>query len=186
MVPKQPYTADFDTQLKGLYRIESAGDPYAFTQFEAINARLAFPCFDEPRFKTPFDVTLTIPGEQFAGANTPVKTAVDLPDGRQRIHYLPTPNLPTYLIAWAVGPLDVVSGQPLPPNSVRSRPVPFRGIAAKGQGPRLAYALKHTSAFVTFMEEYFGIPYPYRKLDIVAVPDFSSGAMENVGLITFR
>ncbi|MBW2403795.1 MAG: M1 family peptidase, partial [Deltaproteobacteria bacterium] len=58
------YTARFDSPLRGLYRVESAGDAYAFTQFESISARLAFPCFDEPRFKTPFDVTLTVPDDQ--------------------------------------------------------------------------------------------------------------------------
>jgi alanyl aminopeptidase len=180
------YTAGFDTPLRGLYRVEAAGEAYAFTQFEAISARLAFPCFDEPRFKTPFDVTLTVPADQVAVANTPVDRAIKLPDGMQRISYTPTPPLPTYLLAWAVGPLEVVNGPTIPPSEGRPFPVPLRGIAAKGQGRHLAYALERTGAFVTVLEDYFGIPYPYRKLDLVAVPDFAAGAMENVGLITFR
>ena len=180
------YTAGFDTPLRGLYRVDAGGEAYAFTQFESISARLAFPCFDEPRFKTPFDVTLTVPDDQIAVANTPVDRAIKLPDGLQRISYTPTPPLHTYLLAWAVGPLDVVGGPTIPPSEGRPFPVPLRGIAAKGQGQHLAYALERTGAFVAVLEDYFGIPYPYRKLDLVAVPDFAAGAMENVGLITFR
>ena len=180
------YSAGFDTPLRGLYRVESAGGAYAFTQFESISARLAFPCFDEPRFKTPFEVTLTIPASQFAAANTPVERAIELPDGLQRISFMPTLPLPTYLVAWAVGPLDVVIGPAIGPNEGRPLPIPLRGIAAKGQGERLRHALERTGKFVLALEDYFGIPYPYRKLDLVAVPDFASGAMENVGLITFR
>lgn len=180
------YTGRFDHPLRGLYKVETGGRAYAFTQFEAISARLAFPCFDEPRFKTPFDVTLVVPKEAFAAANTPVDSAVALPDGRQRIRFLTTPPLPTYLIAWAVGPLDVVPAQPIPASELRPTPIPFRGIAARDRGSRLAYALAQTPALLEVLEAYFAIPYPYRKLDIVAVPDFAAGAMENVGLITFR
>ena len=180
------YSAGFDTPLRGLYRVESAGNAYAFTQFESINARLAFPCFDEPRFKTPYDVTLTIPQGQVAAANTPLDRSIELPDGLQRISFMPTLPLPTYLVAWAVGPLDVFVGPTIGPDEGRPSPIPLRGLAAKGHGGQLQYALDRTGEFVLALEDYFDIPYPYRKLDLVAVPDFASGAMENVGLITFR
>ncbi len=180
------YTAPFDRTLRGLYKVESNDQAYAFTQFESISARLAFPCFDEPRFKTPFDLTLTVPAGQVAAANTPIDRAINLPDGRQRVSFMLTPPLPTYLVAMTVGPLDVVSGPTLAPTNERPFPVPLRGIAAQGQGKRLRYALERTQAFVLALEDYFGMPYPYRKLDLVAVPDFAAGAMENVGLITFR
>ena len=180
------YSAPFDTPLRGLYRVQTGGQTYAFTQFESISARLAFPCFDEPRFKTPFEVTLTVPEGEFAAANTPVDRAISLPSGLQRISFLPTPPLPTYLVAFAVGPFDVVTGTAIPPNEGRAFPIPLRGLAAKGRGTRLQYALGQTARFVEALEAYFGIPYPYRKLDLVAVPDFAAGAMENVGLITFR
>ncbi|UCH29236.1 MAG: M1 family metallopeptidase [Myxococcales bacterium] len=180
------YTAPFDTPLRGLYRVRSGGETYAFTQFESISARLAFPCFDEPRFKTPFEVTLTVPADEFASSNTPVDRAIALPDGLQRISFVPTPPLPTYLVAFAVGPFDVVSGETMQPKGERSLPIPIRGIAPKGKGPLLQYALRHAAPFIEELERYFGIPYPYRKLDLVAVPDFAAGAMENVGLITFR
>ncbi|MEM6956159.1 MAG: M1 family aminopeptidase, partial [Myxococcota bacterium] len=93
---------------------------------------------------------------------------------------------PSYLFALAVGPLDIVEGDAIPANDVRSEPLPFRGIAARGRGDELAYTMEHTGAIVAQLEAYFGIPYPYDKLDVVAVPDFEAGAMENVGLITFR
>jgi len=180
------YTAPFDTPLRGLYRVESGGETYAFTQFESISARLAFPCFDEPRFKTPFELTLTAPAGHFVAANTPVESAIALPGELQRVSFMPTPPLPTYLVAFVVGPFDVVSGAAISPSEVRSAPIPMRGIAAKGKGPLLRYALERTARFVESLERYFGIPYPYQKLDLVAVPDFAAGAMENVGLITFR
>ena len=180
------YSAGFDAPLRGLYRVKAAGNAYAFTQFESISARLAFPCFDEPRFKTPFELTLTIPAAQFAAANTPVERTIELPDGLQRVSFMPTAPLPTYLVAWTVGPLDVVMGPTIAPHAGRAVPIPLRGIAARGQGARLPHALGRTGKFVEALEDYFAIPYPYAKLDLVAVPDFAAGAMENVGLITFR
>lgn len=180
------YAARLDSRLEGLYKVRSNGETYAFTQLEATNARKVFPCFDEPRFKTPFQLTVTAPGDQIVASNTPVDRAVQLPNGLQRVAFLPTPPLPTYLVAFVVGPFDVVSGPEIPSGKGRPLPIPLRGIAAKGQGPLLQYALDHTGAFVENLERYFDIPYPYQKLDLVAVPDFAAGAMENVGLITFR
>ena len=180
------YTARFDAPLKGLYRVRTGGEAYAFTQFESISARLAFPCFDEPRFKTPFELTLTVPADEVAAANTPVEQAIPIAGGMQRVSFITTPPLPTYLVAFAVGPLDVVQGETIPPSETRPFPIPLRGIAAKGRGPALSYALDQTAKYVLALERYFGMPYPYRKLDLVAVPDFAAGAMENVGLITFR
>ncbi|MFK8017186.1 MAG: M1 family aminopeptidase, partial [Gammaproteobacteria bacterium] len=91
-----------------------------------------------------------------------------------------------YLVALAVGDLDVVEAPPIPPNGKRKTPLPLRGIAAHGKGADLAYALENTGALLAPLENYFDQPYPYSKLDIIAVPDFQSGAMENAGAITFR
>jgi len=180
------YTAPFDRKLKGLYRVDEGDDHYAFTQFEATSARYAFPSFDEPRFKTPFETTLLVEDGDVALSNTPEVGREPADDGLVRVRFAPTPPIPTYLVAMAVGPLDVVEGTPIPANDVRSRPVPLRGVAAKGKGGDLSRALEGTGPLLASLEDYFGIPYPYAKLDIVAVPDFASGAMENVGLITFR
>ncbi len=179
------YDAAFDRQLKGLYRVDTGGESYAFTQFEATSARLAFPCFDEPRFKTPFDLTLSVRPEHQAIANTTATSTREV-GGMREVRYATTEPLPTYLVAMAVGPLDVVEHAAIPANAVRDRPLPLRGVAARGRGARLAYALEHTGALLAYLEEYFGTPYPYDKLDIIAVPDFASGAMENAGAITFR
>ena len=179
------YDAPFDRQLKGLYRVDSGGDAYAFTQFEATSARYAFPCFDEPRFKTPFDLTLAVSPEHEAVANT-IPASERVVQGMKEVRFSETLPLPTYLVAMAVGPLDIVEHDPIPPSAVRQRPLPLRGVAARGRGPQLAYALERTGALLAYLEQYFGIEYPYDKLDIIAVPDFASGAMENAGAITFR
>ncbi|MDQ3034648.1 MAG: M1 family metallopeptidase, partial [Myxococcota bacterium] len=180
------FSAPFDRQLKGLYRVDVGDDRYAFTQFEATSARYAFPSFDEPRFKTPYDLELTVPESDVAIANTTAIETTPVEGGLKRVRFATTLPLPTYLVAVAVGPLDVVEAPPLPPTSVRHRPLPLRGVAARGRGPELAYALEHTPELLAALEEYFGTEYPYDKLDIIAVPDFASGAMENAGAVTFR
>lgn len=180
------YDAPFDRQLKGIYRVDVGEDHYAFTQFEATSARYAFPSFDEPRFKTPFSMAITSPSSDRVVGNTLETAAEDAGEGLTRHVFADTLPLPTYLIALAVGPLDIVEGTAIPANAVRHRPLPFRGIAARGRGAELRYAMEHTPAIVASLEAYFGIEYPYDKLDILAVPDFASGAMENAGAITFR
>lgn len=179
------YDAAFERDLEGLYRVDVAGASYAFTQFEPVSARLAFPCFDEPSFKTPFEVWLTVPKDDAAITNAPEVSSEALGEFK-RVRFAKTPPLPSYLIAFAVGPLDVVPGAPIAANDVRAAPVPLRGVAVKGQGTRLAYALEHTGKILDALERYTGLPYPYGKLDVIAVPDFGPGAMENAGAVTFR
>ena len=180
------YDAPFNRKLEGLYRVDEGNRSYAFSQFEAIAARLCFPGFDEPSFKTPFDIALTVKAEHQAITNTVVKNETLLDSGMKQIHFARTPKLPTYLLAFAVGDLDVVSGPEIQQNAVRNRPVPLRGIAVKGKGKGLQYALQNTGSILKILEDYLGIPYPFEKLDLIAVPDFDWGAMENAGAIVFR
>jgi alanyl aminopeptidase len=180
------WDAAFDERGRGLYRVESGGDAYVFTHFEPLSARAAFPAFDEPGFKTPFDIALSVRDGDLAVGNTPIAETAALPDGGRRIRFATTPPLPTYLIAWAVGPLDVVEAPALPANEIRARAIPFRGIAVRGRGSELAWALARTPPIVERLEGYFESPYPYAKLDVIAVPDFGAGAMENVGAVFFR
>lgn len=179
------YDAPFNKQLQGLYSVEHQGRQFAFTQLESIDARRVFPGFDEPRFKTPFELVLTIPKELSAIANMPV-VQQEAEGDNKRLHFAATDPLPTYLLAFAVGDFDIVEAAPLPINAIRTHEVPLRGIVAKGEGAQLQYALDHTAAIIDELERYFGIPYPFPKLDLIAVPDFSAGAMENPGAIMYR
>jgi alanyl aminopeptidase len=180
------YDAPFNGNLQGLYRVKDGEAWYAFTQMESIYARYAFPSFDEPRFKTTFDLTLEVPSELTAIANTPETKTLKLANGWKRVSSMTSKPMPTYLWAIAVGECDVVSWDDIPATELRDFAIPFRGIATKGKGDKLEYALKNTQAIMESLEDYFQIPYPYRKLDILAVPDFAAGAMENIGAITYR
>jgi alanyl aminopeptidase len=180
------YDAPFGHSLFGLYKVMDGGILYAFSQFEPIRARRVFPSFDEPGFKTPFDITVTAPKEDKVVTNTPVTNESDAGNGALRHSFATTLPLPTYLIAFIVGPIDIVDGGDIAPNAIRNRPLPLRGIATKGKGAQLRLALQAAHKIVATLEDYFALPYPFQKLDIIAVPDFSSNAMENSGAITFR
>ena len=178
------YDAAFMPADVGLYRVSRGADRYAFTQFEEIEARRAFPCFDEPSFKSTFTTTLTVPAGAQAIANTNEAERTTLADGRVRIRFHETPPLPAYLAAFAVGPLEILRAADLPATANRPHALTIRGVAAKGRGGDLAYALARAGSIVTTLEDYFGVPFPFEKLDLVAVPNMG-GAMENAGAITF-
>jgi alanyl aminopeptidase len=181
------YSAPFNRKLQGLYKVTVGSDAYVVTQMEAISARYAFPGFDEPRFKTPFDISLTVPKDAVAVANTRVQHETASADGAWKtLRYARTPPLPTYLVAFAVGPWDVVDAPPIAANAVRKQALPLRGIGPRGTGAQLQWILAQTPAIVKFFEEYTNQPYPFDKLDLLGAPDFSAGAMENAGLIVFR
>lgn len=180
------FSAPFNGQLQGLYKVSDAGAPYAMTQMEPISARYAFPSFDEPDFKTPFALRLTIPADQVAVANTQQIDEKKDADGWKTLTFAPTRPLPTYLIAWAVGPWDIVDGPDIPATPWREHATRLRGIAPHGQGTRMQRALSETPAIIKTEEDYYGFGYPFDKLDLLAAPDFSAGAMENAGLVTFR
>lgn len=174
------YTGGLDEVPTGLYRVKDGDRWYAFTQFEPLEAREAFPCFDEPGFKTPFTFTVHTPAEQRAFANTPeVSSTVE--GARRTTRFLRSKPLPTYLVAFAAGELDVLEA---PKDAIPG--VPLRLIATKGKAAQGRWILDQTPAIMKALTDYFGMPYPYEKLDLVAVPNFSAGAMENVGLVTFR
>jgi alanyl aminopeptidase len=181
------YTAPFNTNLEGLYRVDASdGNAYAYTQFESTSARLAFPSFDEPAFKVPFDIEMTVPTGFTGITNTPLESARGLGNGMTHLQFARSKPMPTYLVAFAVGPFDVVEWQPVQASSLRDTPIPLRGITTSGKGEQIRFALENTEKIVLGLENYFGTAYPYAKLDIIAVPDFSAGAMENVGAITYR
>jgi alanyl aminopeptidase len=180
------YEAPFGKSLSGLYKTVDRGDSYAFTQFESISARQAFPSFDEPDFKTPFQVSVTAPSADKVVSNTPIQATTRVRGGMTSTLFQWTRPLPTYLLLVAVGPFDIVEAHDIPPTPYRSRPVHLRAITARGNGQRALYALSLTPRIVQALEGYFSVPYPFQKLDILAVPDFAAGAMENAGAIAFR
>lgn len=179
------YDAPFG-ELQGAYRVKPAGLDYIVTQMEPLGARHTFPGFDEPSFKQPWEITLIVPEADVAVANSAETKTEKLPGGWKKVTFNRTEALPSYLIAFAVGPWDVPVGPDIAPNGSRTTPIKLRGIAAKGQGGRMKYSLANTPAIVKGLEDYFGIPYPFDKLDNVAAPDFWAGAMENAGLIVYR
>ncbi len=178
------WNASYGRGQHGLYRAREAGVDYVFTQFEPTVARQAFPCFDEPGFKIPFTTTLVVPKGQEAIANTHEVSRSEDASGGVRVTFAPTAALPSYLVAFAVGPFDVVPAPDVPPNAVRTRPVPLRGVAPRGRGREMAYALAHAGELLAALEGLVGMEYPFDKLDFIAVPG-KGGAMENAGAITF-
>jgi len=180
------YTAPLNAQLQGLYKVSAKGQPYAMTQMEPISARFAFPSFDEPGFKTPFDISLTIPTADTAVANTQQVKEVPAGDGWKTLTFAQTLPLPTYLVAFGVGPWDIAKGPDISPDAYRTTPLPLRGIAAAGEAHRMSHVLGETPSIIHALENYYGFGYPWDKLDVLAAPDFAAGAMENAGLVTFR
>lgn len=171
------FSKDYNTQAVGLYRMEQEGHGYLFTQFQAVDARKAFPCWDEPVFKIPFQLTVHLPEGQVAVSNTPVKKSAAA-NGTQTIVFQKTRPLPTYLVALIAGPFESVP--------ITGLSVPGRIYTIKGQSHMTGLAVEYAPVFLAEMERYFGSKYPYEKLDFVAVPEYWPGAMENAGLITFR
>ncbi len=171
------FSNEYDGRAVGLYKVETGGDGYLFTQFEAVDARKAFPCWDEPGFKINYQLTLEVPEHQVAVTNTPVDSE-NSADGWRTTVFAETEPMPTYLIAMAAGPLESV---PIPGMNI-----PGRVLTVKGQSAGARLAVETTPPLLAALEAYFGRPYPYRKLDLIAVPDYWPGAMENPGLITFK
>lgn len=164
----------------GIYTVQEGGAWYAFTQFEATAARQAFPCFDEPSYKVPWRLTIHTKKELVALSNTPIESEQDAPGGMKTVRFAETRPLPSYLVALAVGPFELVDA-----GKTRGG-APIRIVVPRGHGKEVAYPVQATRPVLDLLEDYFGIPYPYEKLDLVAVPVFNAGAMENPGLITYR
>jgi alanyl aminopeptidase len=183
---KFDYTAPLNAQLQGLYKVSAKGKPYAMTQMEPISARYAFPGFDEPGFKTPFDISLTIPSGEVGVANTQQVKEVAAGKDWKTLTFAQTLPLPTYLVAFGVGPWSIQAAPDIAPSAYRRTPLPLRGLAPEGEAHRMQHVLGETPSIIQALENYYGFGYPWDKLDVLAAPDFAAGAMENAGLVTFR
>lgn len=162
------------------HRKKVADDWYVFTTFTPIDARRAFPCFDEPRFKTPWDMTIHVKRDQKAFANARAVREVDEADGMKAVHFAITEPLPSEVVAFAVGPFDVFEG------AKAGHGTPIRVIASKGHAAEGKAAAQATVDVLPRLEAYTGIGYPFGKLDHIALPEGAFGATENPGLITYR
>src|SRR5881409_4365145 len=172
------FAGRLNEHLRGLYAASADGRRYAFSQCEAADARRVFPCFDEPAFKARFRLAVTVPRGLRAVSNSPIEREEDAPGGRV-VHFAPTPPLSTYLFALAVGALEASAERLL-----GTVPIPIWHLPGKSDVTALGLAA--AAEALRRLEDYFDIPYPYGKLDLVAVPDFEAGAMENAGAVFFR
>ncbi|WP_394224420.1 M1 family metallopeptidase [Alteromonas gracilis] len=166
-----------NTSSDGMYLSRFEETNYIFTQFEDMHARKAFPSFDEPNFKIPYQMTISSPQHQEIVSNTPVEK-LTIEGGIKTVVFEKTKPMPTYLIAYTVGPFDS--------TEITGLSVPGKIYVPKGYVDKTKFVIKHTPEILASLEDFFGIKYPYKKMDFVAVPNFTHGAMENVGLITYR
>ena len=178
------YDGVFNDQLVGFYRSTFVDDQgttrtIATTQFEESDARRAFPCWDEPSFKATYQVNLTIPSDLAAYSNSPVDVDTDLGNGQRSVSFKPTMKMSTYLVAFVIGPFEETA-------ALDVDGVPLRIVCPIGKLHLTDLALEAGAYGLRFFAEYFGIPYPGEKLDMIAIPDFAAGAMENLGCITYR
>ena len=176
---KIAYTGILNDQLRGFYLSKAAHRNYAVTQFEPTDARRAFPSFDEPAMKATFSTSLIVDTGDTAISNTNIVSDEPGPTtDKHSIHFATTPKMSTYLVAFLVGDFQCLSGE--------SDGVPIRTCATPDKVQMGAYALKAAEFFLHYYDNYFGIKYPMPKLDMIGIPDFEAGAMENFGAITYR
>lgn len=176
------YQGRFRGDLQGLYKLESGDSAYVFSQLQPMAARSVLPCFDEPHHKTPFTIRLRTPESSKGFSNMPELLETTSSGWTER-QFATSPPMPTYLLAFAVGDLEVRSWEAAPSPAPS---VPLRLLTPHGKSSRGSLALDHAARHLAALEGYFGSGHPYPKLDLVAVPEFAAGAMENVGLVTFR
>jgi aminopeptidase N len=172
------YTGILNNELRGFYLSKTAKRNYAVTQFESTDARRAFPSFDEPAFKATFSVKLVVDKGDTAISNTNIIHDEPESGDKHAITFATTPRMSTYLVAFLVGDFQCLSGS--------SDGVPIRACATPDQVQYGAFALKTAEYVLHYYNTYFGIKYPMPKLDMIAIPDFEAGAMENFGAITYR
>lgn len=176
---KIAYTGILNAKLRGFYLSKAGGRRYAVTQFESTDARRAFPSFDEPDFKATFDVTIVAPKQDMVISNTNVISDTAGPAvGEHTVQFARTPKMSTYLLAFLVGDFKCIEGS--------SDGVPIRACATPERVQYAHFALESSEYILHYYDNYFGIKYPMPKLDMIGIPDFEAGAMENFGAITYR
>jgi aminopeptidase N/puromycin-sensitive aminopeptidase len=173
------YTGILNNELRGFYLSKTARRNYAVTQFEPTDARRAFPSFDEPAFKATYSVTLVVDKGDTAISNGPIISDTPGPGAdKHTLKFLTTPRMSSYLVAFLVGDFKCTSGE--------QDGVAIRVCATPDKVHLTPYGVEVAKYVLHYYNTYFGIPYPLKKLDLIALPDFEAGAMENFGAITYR
>jgi aminopeptidase N/puromycin-sensitive aminopeptidase len=173
------FTGTLNNDLRGFYLSKTPRRNYAVTQFEALDARRGFPCFDEPALKATFDVTLVVDTGDTAISNSPIASDTSGPtEGKHTLKFATTPRMSTYLLAFLVGDFKCTAGD--------EDSVAIRVCSTPDKVGLTSYAVDVAKYVLHYYNNYFGIPYPLKKLDLIALPDFEAGAMENFGAITYR
>jgi aminopeptidase N len=165
------------TRSRGIYVEKEGAEPYVYTFFEPIDARRAFPCFDEPSYKIPWQLTFHVKQDHVALANAAVAKETAEPDGMKRVELAESKPLPSYLVAFVVGPFEVIDGG----TGGRAK-TPIHFIVPKGRSGELGWAKQVTPRVVAALEDYFDMDYPYGKLDVAVVPRYW-GTMEHPGIV---
>jgi aminopeptidase N len=173
------YTGILNDEMRGLYLgKDDQGRKYAATQLEATDARRAYPSFDEPGYKATFDITAVADKGMIAISNYKVISDMPGPGDKHTVKFATTAKMSSYLAALVVGNFEYIEGE--------ADGIPIRVYSTPGKKEMGRFALGAAEQIVSYFDKYFGIKYPYGKLDLIGLPDFSAGAMENTGLITFR
>jgi len=173
------YSGILNDEMRGFYLgKDDQGRKYAATQFEATDARRAFPSFDEPDYKATFDITAVADKGMAAISNQKVVSDTPGPGDKHTVKFATTPKMSSYLAALVVGEFKYVEGE--------QDGIPIRVYATAGKENMGKFALEAAKYVLGYYDKYFNIKYPYGKLDLIGLPDFSAGAMENTGCITFR
>src|SRR5271163_3159923 len=173
------YSGILNSEMRGFYLgKDDQGRKYAATQFESTDARRAFPSFDEPAYKATFDITAAAGKGQVAISNSKVSSDTPGPGDRHTVRFATTPKMSSYLAALVVGNFEYIEGE--------ADGIPIRVYSTPGKKETGKFALETAEHVLSYYDKYFSIKYPYGKLDLIGIPDFSAGAMENTGCITFR
>jgi aminopeptidase N len=173
------YSGILNSEMRGLYLgKDDQGRKYAATQFESTDARRAFPSFDEPAYKATFDISTVADKGQVAISNSKVASDTPGPGDRHTVRFATTPKMSSYLAALVVGNFEYIEGE--------ADGIPIRVYSTPGKKEMGKFALETAEHVLSYYDKYFNIKYPYGKLDLIGIPDFSAGAMENTGCITFR
>jgi len=173
------YTSILNNELRGFYLSKTAKRNYAVTQFESTDARRAFPSFDEPAFKATYDISLVVDAGDTAISNGEIVSDIPGPaTGKHTLKFATTPKMSTYLLAFLVGDFQCTTGE--------ADGVTIRSCSTPDKVALTPYSVEIARYVLHYYNNYFGIPYPLKKLDLIGLPDFEAGAMENFGAITFR